>query len=62
MSYEKAIILTKFSFFYNDVFIVLPPSQLDLDIQLFLEAFLYVEAFIVLVYNKTNYHPAFFSL
>ena len=62
MSYEKAIILAKFSFFYNDVFIVLPPSQLDLDMQLFLEAFLYVEAFLILVYNKTNYHPAFFSL
>ena len=54
--------LTKFSFLYNDVLTVLPPCQRDLDIQLFLEAFLYVEAFLVLVCNKTNYHLMIFAL
>ena len=40
---------------------VLRPCQLDFDIQLFIEAFLYVEAFLVLACNKTNYHPAFIA-
>ena len=51
---------SKLSFLYNDVLTVPPPCQLDLDIQLFLVV--YVEAFLVLVCNKTNYHPAFFAL
>ena len=39
---------------------VLPPCQLELDIQLFLVV--YVEAFLAHVCNKIKYHPAFFVI
>ena len=52
--------LAKFSFLFNDVLVVLPSCQRDLDIQLFLAV--YINAFLVLVSSKTNYHPAFFEL
>ena len=37
-----------------------PLVTFDLDLELFLVV--YVEAFLVLVCNKTNHHPAFFAL
>ena len=44
----------------NDVLAALSPYHIDFDIQVILVV--RVEAYLVLVCNKTNYHPAFSAL